>query len=223
MVVSSPTADLYIGRGMLLPTNGSVLMQECSWRWRKKKDMPFMRTYWTSGSASNVQPHKTGVCRRKQAVGSNGSRNCNKPSVYIPLHWQEYRNMEPWTEWKNRPDYLFRPNGGWQPHTHWPERWNRLKNLCIMWKQRWTPTLPWIRFTVLPIVMKLWFWKHSSWWTGNGMLCNKRKSFLRICHKRIGSVHNLPLLLWWQWDVWQKSYQAHWILYGHGTINSNRL
>lgn len=25
------------------------------------------------------------------------------------------------------------------------------------------------------------------------MLYNKRKSFLRICHKRIGSVHNLPL------------------------------
>ena len=27
------------------------------------------------------------------------------------------------------------------------------------------------------------------------MLYNKRKSFLRICHKRIGSVHNPPLLL----------------------------
>ena len=136
MVVNSPMADLYIGREMLLPTNGSVLMQECSWHWHKKKDTPFIRMYWTSGSVSNVPPHRTGGCRRMQAAGNNGSRNCNRLSVYIRLHWQEHRNMGPWTGWKNRQDYPFRLNGDWQQPMHWPERWNRLKNWCIMRKQQ---------------------------------------------------------------------------------------
>ena len=41
------------------------------------------------------QINKTGGCRRMQAAGNNGSRNCNRLSAYIRLHWQEYRNMGP--------------------------------------------------------------------------------------------------------------------------------
>ena len=155
-----PMAVLSIGRGMPSQTNGSVHIPECSWHWHKKRDMPSIQTYWISGNTSNVQQPRTGVCHRMQTAGNYGSRSWCKPSAYTRWHWPVCRSTELWTEWRNSKDYLFKPNGDWQPPTHWQEKWNQPRNWHIRQQPVSLPILQWTLFTVRPTGMKQWFWKH---------------------------------------------------------------